>query len=343
VRRTLRWTLPAALVLLALAAWNAARWAIYLGPTEEVVLPAGDHQLAGLLVVGRGPAPRPAVVVLHGAGRESTSGMGYRIQAHALSRAGCSVLLHDKRGVDRSGGDFDAAGYADFVDDGLAALRYLRSRSDVDRRRVGVVGHSEGGWLAPEVARRGDAAFVLVKSGSPLSWRDTVEWELRSDLAAEGWSGDELDELVAIQRRVWDFEVAIARGARRRSTSARRRLEADLAALAERLGDRMPLRSELPDDDSARRLGRRVAYDPTPFLRRLRVPALYVFGGTDVNIPTARSVETLERLRPEHPGLDWAVFDDLGHSLMSWRGLLHAGFDPRYVRRIEAFAREACS
>ena len=76
----------------------------------------------------------------------------YHVMANALVRSGFAVLLYDKPGVGQSGGDFEAALYRDFAADGVAAVRYLGGRDDIDAGRIGLLANSESGWFAPEIA-----------------------------------------------------------------------------------------------------------------------------------------------------------------------------------------------
>jgi len=74
------------------------------------------------------------------------------------------------------------------------------------------------------------------------------------------------------------------------------------------------------------------AYDPGPYLRRLDIPLLFVFGGRDVNIPTQASVAYLGKLESDYRGtIDVRVYPQLGHPMATWRGLLHGGYPPDYL------------
>ena len=85
-------------------------------------------------------------MILHGSGRAAGTHdhPAYRVHANAFVRKGLAVLVYDKRGTGDSGGDFSTAGYKDFVQDALAAVRFLRSREDIDPLRIGLLGSSEG-------------------------------------------------------------------------------------------------------------------------------------------------------------------------------------------------------
>jgi pimeloyl-ACP methyl ester carboxylesterase len=135
--------------------------------TEDVTYrgPAGD--LAGTLTLPAGPGPFPAVLLITGSGaqdRDETIA-GHRpflLLADSLTRAGTAVLRVDDRGVGGSAGTTADATYDDLVADIGAGLVYLRGRPELDPGRVGLLGHSEGGYLAPLAAQRlpGAVAFA---------------------------------------------------------------------------------------------------------------------------------------------------------------------------------------
>ena len=166
---------------------------VWAGETENVTFTSGDLSITGLLVMPKGKSPHPAIVILHGSGRASGTHdhPAYRVHANAFVRKGLAVLVYDKRGTGSSEGDFSSAGYDDFVQDALAAVRFLRSREDIDPLRVGLLGSSEGGWLTPEVAAvAGDIAFVINRCGPPIPWDETNLFEIEKDLEVDGVDPD---------------------------------------------------------------------------------------------------------------------------------------------------------
>ena len=83
--------------------------------------------------------------------------------ADYLSRNGIAVLRYDKRGVEKSGGEYFTATTQDFADDAEAALNYLKSRKDIDTSNIGLIGHSEGGIIAPMIASQNkDVKFLVL-------------------------------------------------------------------------------------------------------------------------------------------------------------------------------------
>ena len=137
---------------------------------EDVQIPANGFSLAGTLSRPEGQSgPLPAVILVGGSGPtdrdETVAGIPIFGQiANALANAGFMVLRYDKRGVGQSGGRPESATLADYADDLRAAIRLLNDRKDVDKRRIAVVGHSEGGSVAMLAASKEKrlAAVVLI-------------------------------------------------------------------------------------------------------------------------------------------------------------------------------------
>jgi uncharacterized protein len=156
---------------------------------EEVTVEArGGHRLVGTLTRPRGGGRLPAVVMITGSGAQDRDQAlpilpGYRPFrdiADTLSRRGIAVLRLDDRGTGASTGEFASATSADFADDVRDALAYLRGRPDIDARRLGLVGHSEGGLIAPMIAATDTTlrAIVLI-AGPAQTGREIIEFQQR--------------------------------------------------------------------------------------------------------------------------------------------------------------------
>ncbi len=139
--------------------------------SEDVTYRSGNVDLAGTLTLPKGDGPFTAVLLLTGSGAQDRDGTGdghkpFLLLADTLTRAGYAVLRVDDRGVGGSGGDLAATTYDDLTGDALAGVEYLKGRADIDPARIGLFGHSEGGYLAPLAAQRsGTVAFVIMMAG----------------------------------------------------------------------------------------------------------------------------------------------------------------------------------
>jgi pimeloyl-ACP methyl ester carboxylesterase len=330
--------------VVGMTAYYHYAWA---GETQRVAFSSGDVSLAGLLVKPDGQGPHPAIVFLHGSGRADGvhDTPDYRIHANAFVRKGLAVLVYDKRGTGDSQGDFTTAGYGEFVQDAVAAVRFLRTRADIDPRRIGLLGTSEGGWLAPEVAATaGEMAFIVNKCGSPLSWQETVLFEAENELKSAELDPATIQQALELRARMRGYYVAAAADSALAKGPVRDAINADLAAFRQRAdSEAAGLPAALPPYDAQEyaRLAARVSYDPTPFLRKIDVPLLYVFGENDVNVPTARSAAALERLQDEfHRDVTTKVYPGVGHSLMTWTNLPRGGYVAGYLDLISDWARQ---
>jgi uncharacterized protein len=177
----------------------------------EVRFRSGRNVLAGTLTLPPGAGPHPAAVWVHGAGPNTRN---YFPDLPALvAGAGLAVLTYDKRGVGQSSGTFpgdraDVYAIGELARDAEAAARFLAAQPGIDRARVGLVGHSQGGWIAPLAATREPAVrFVVAFAGPSLSQGETDHWaqlagagqtrptqseeEMEADVLRQGSSGYE--------------------------------------------------------------------------------------------------------------------------------------------------------
>lgn len=168
--RLLRLSIPAQSLEVAredIAAVSTRRVTMSRPNDENVQIPANGFSLAGTVSRPAGaPGPLPAVVLVSGSGPTDRDETAFGIPifgqlAGALADAGFLVLRYDKRGVGQSGGRPEAATLADYADDLRAAIRFAAERKDVDRRRVAVVGHSEGGSVGLLAAARNGRVSAL--------------------------------------------------------------------------------------------------------------------------------------------------------------------------------------
>ena len=119
-----------------------------------------------------GPGPFPAAILITGSGQQdrNESVVGHKlflVLADYLTRQGIAVLRSDDRGAGKSGGVFATSTNADFANDTEAAIGYLKTRRQIDPKRIGLIGHSGGGIIAPTVAaRRQVVAFIVLMAGT---------------------------------------------------------------------------------------------------------------------------------------------------------------------------------
>jgi len=129
----------------------------------------GDTDFAGKFFLPGGDGPFPGVVILHGgssrvkAHRATSSYYGQRFAMN-----GICALIYDKRGTGDSGGEYSEADFDDFINDALSAVKCLKEQDEVDSKRVGILGPSQGGRIAALAAARSSDLFFIATLAAPL-------------------------------------------------------------------------------------------------------------------------------------------------------------------------------
>jgi pimeloyl-ACP methyl ester carboxylesterase len=251
-------------------------------------------QLSGTLTLPQGAGPFPAVVLVTGSGPQDRdeSLLGHRpfaVLADHLTRRGIAVLRYDDRGVAKSTGRFADATSADFAEDALAAVRYLRTRREVASGKLGIAGHSEGGLIAPMVAVRSpDVAFLVLLAGTGLPGDSILKMQARLIARASGASAEMIELSARVQTRMF---AAVVEGGDSAAVRARlRQIGAEaLAQMTEEQRRAAQLTPAAMDANIAQIstpwFRYFLAYDPRPTLRRVRVPVLALNGSLDLQVP----------------------------------------------------------
>jgi pimeloyl-ACP methyl ester carboxylesterase len=173
----------------------------------EFVNSEHGHTLAGTLTTPRGAASFPAVVLVSGSGPQDRdeSVFGHKpfaVVADHLTRAGIAVLRFDDRGVGRSGGESATATSYDFASDVSCAVDYLSKNAHVSV--IGLIGHSEGGLIAPIVAvARAEVAFIVLLAGPGLPGKDVLLGQEEAISRADGVPDEIIEQRLARSRTMY--------------------------------------------------------------------------------------------------------------------------------------------
>ncbi|HSL70454.1 MAG TPA: alpha/beta fold hydrolase [Longimicrobiales bacterium] len=246
---------------------------------REITFANDGVTLAGTLLLPRTGASLAAVVFLHGSGAEGR--WASRFLAAQFANQGVAVLIFDKRGVGGSSGDWRRATPEELAADGVAAVARLRQEPRIDGARIGVHGHSQGGTLAPLVAIRARAAFVI---GSAAAGVPTDSTEIFSILNAVYPAATSAED--SANARV-DTSALVAAAYHRQS-------RARLDSLAAALRDRPWFFAPPPPDNAYWSFSPLFAqYRPLEWWSRVRVPVLLVYGADDQRVPATESAQRI--------------------------------------------------
>jgi dipeptidyl aminopeptidase/acylaminoacyl peptidase len=160
-------------------------------PFETITFQNGDVTLAGTLDLPVGEGPFPAIVTIHGSGPTTRHDIYNLNFSHFFVQHGYAVLRYDKRGAGESTGKYQGVGTEDgeatlndLADDALAGVEFLKNHDLIDPDMIGLVGHSQAGWIIPLAASKSpDLSFVIVSSGPTITlgqeiyYSDLVEVE----------------------------------------------------------------------------------------------------------------------------------------------------------------------
>ncbi len=283
---------------------------------EEVTYTNGGVKLAGTLTLPPGDGPFPAVVMITGSGaqdRDETL-LGHKpflVLADHLSRHGIAVLRADDRGVGGSTGSVPDSTTADFAQDALAGVRFLKTHPRIARDRIGLLGHSEGAVAAPLAASQSsDVAFVVMLAGTGVPGAEVLLLQTERIARAEGTPEERIQKQSAAIRKMIDA-LGAASDPAARDAKLRQAARESVATLTP---------DELRAAGGADGLVERdvqffgspwfryfVGYDPRPALRQVKVPVLALDGELDLQVIPDQNLPEIEKALKEAGNKDFTL------------------------------------
>ena len=271
--------------------------------TEDVTFDSKpDVKLAGTLTLPRNRAGRvPTVLLIAGSGpmNRNESVLNHQlflVLADYLTRRGFGVLRYDKRGIGKSTGSFATATSLDFAEDAEAGIAYLKNRKEVDRSKIGLIGHSEGGLIAPLIAGRNkDVAFIVMMAGPGMIGEQILSRQGALITKANGGT----EEAVATERRTQERMFAVAKE-EKDPAAAKLRMRALMDTLWSGLTDAE--RTALKSKDLIYAQGTAIlspwmrfflTYDPVPALQKVTCPVLALDGSKDLQVPAMEDLSAI--------------------------------------------------
>ena len=291
-------------------------------------------ELAGTLTVPRGPGPFPAVVLVAGSGpmNRDEEVFGHRpfaVLADHLARRGLVVLRYDKRGVGKSTGDFAKATTQDFSGDAISAWDFLAARPEVDAKRVGAIGHSEGGMIVPTLAaNRPETAFIVMLAGVGMSGGDLELLQSSLLKKAEGMDPEELALEEETTRR-WIAMVKAGDTNEQIEEALRPRIEAAAAKSG---------------SDAKRAVARLhspwwrfiLTHSAIPDLEKVRCPVMALNGSKDLQVPPRENLVPIAQALARAGNTDFVIREMPGLNHLFQHAV--TGSESEYARSTEAIS-----
>jgi uncharacterized protein len=314
---------------------------------EEVTFEntSAHAKFAGTLTLPRSSGRHPAVLLITGSGQQDRdeSILGHRpflVLADHLTRNGIAVLRVDDRGVGGSTGDVLHATTEDFAGDALAAVSYLKTRPEIDPHHIGLIGHSEGGLIAPMLAvRSSDVAFIVLLAGPGVSGDRILLAQVASVLKQNGAPDALATKTVALQEKM---HAAVKQETDAAALNVKvKQLYDEYAGTLSESEKKLSGISPGAADRSAKLLGSPwfrffLTYDPRPALTKVRCPVLALVGEKDFQVPAKENVPELEKALRAGGNKDFTVLElpHLNHLFQT----SHTGGLDEYARIEETIA-----
>jgi uncharacterized protein len=260
--------------------------------------------LAGTLTLPQKEGVYPVVILISGRGPQNRDEelMGHKpflVLADYLTKNGFAVLRYDDRGTALSKGNFKTATSADFASDAEAAMEYLKTRKEINPKKMGLIGHSEGGLIAPMIASKSkDVAFIILLAGPGIQGDQLLLLQQNLIGKAAGISEVELQKSEAINKKA--FEIV------NHSTSLEQ-LKTDLTRyLNQNLKDNPTTKipNGMSNDEYVKLQVDQIAYpwmsyfiqyNPAPALEKVKCPVLALNGEKDLQVPSKVNLEAIRK------------------------------------------------
>lgn len=308
--------------------------------TEDVSFTSADGtRLTGTLYSPISPvAPSAATVMIHGSGPQDRDGYAsiIAVMADALAAEGRAVLAFDKRGSGGSSGDGDRAGFDVLAADAIAAMQFLRSRSDLDPTRIGLAGSSQAGWVAAraiELGAQPSDVFLLGAAGSAITVREQNLYNTEVQMRCAGVAAPDRRLALAQQAAFFDFL------ARPSTATALDRLTARAQAVPALTDWIFPSSRSVDRTDGSWFNVLATDYDPLPVWRRFKGRTLMLFGTLDDATPTVNAARRLRGSNATVRVISGAQHLGLSASDVCQAGLQNVGqFHPELFSALRDFA-----
>lgn len=307
---------------------------------QQVDMGSGNIRLSGTLYLPKGQPPYPALVLLHGSGKLTRHSFGPIPYFFAAN--GFAVLTYDKRGTGQSEGKFEDADFQDFIDDGIAAVAFLRSRIDIDASRIGLWGSSQGGFIATGIAASTKGIRLLINQSGMFvpAWKQEI-YRVRSEMEANGYPQTEIN-------RANDYLTALFQAGKSGNEKDWQKSQ----ALGETLKGKEWF-DLLPKIDSQKELlsfwKKDYSYDPTSKLQSVKCPVRAVFGSLDRSTPVKETIENMQKALKGN--FEYAIIQSANHALLkaitgsdreipALKGFVPAAFDVQRKWLLQLMARK---
>ncbi len=311
--------------------------------------------LAGTLTMPQEGSDFPAVILISGSGAQNRDEelMGHKpflVLSDFLTRNGIAVLRYDDRGTAESTGNFSAATSADFADDVESAFTYLKSRDEINPEKIGLVGHSEGGMIAPMVAaRNSDVDFIVLMAGTGIPGDQLLLLQQKLLGEAAGMTENQLAVNDDISKKA--FEII------KISANPKRDLSDFMIETFRNLPQNQIPNGMTESDFVNAQVNQMtspwmtyfIQYNPTLALQKVSCPVLAINGSKDLQVAPKENLEAIKNALEEGGNSDYKIveipglnhlFQESRTGVISEYATIEQTFSPIALEEILAWIKE---
>lgn len=316
----------------------------YIEEEVEYYNEDADIKLAGTLTMPKSGGPFPAVILLTGSGAQNRDEevFGHRpflVLSDYLTRQGIAVLRADDRGVGGSEGDFQLSTTADFADDALAGIKYLKSRKEIKADQIGLAGHSEGGMMAQIASVKSkDVAFIISMAGPGIGMSEILTFQRTRPNSVIGMEEADIELL-----KSWysTFYGLIEKSPDR--ASATESIREAFGKLSDDEKTRIRFNDERLEGEinafTSTWMYFALKFNPSEYLKQINVPVLAINGEKDSQVVADKNLEAIEKALKKGGNKDFTIKElkGLNHLFQT----SETGAETEYQQLEETFSPEA--
>lgn len=281
----------------------------------------GKVTIAGTLSLPKNKENFPTAILISGSGpqnrdEEFMTHKPFLVLADHLARNGIAVLRYDDRGFGASTGDHNAATSVDFATDVKAAIDYLKSRNDIDPEKIGLIGHSEGGLIAPIVAAEVPTSFMVLLAGPGVPGEQISIQQAQLLGKLQNASKEDIQNEIAVMKGIFD----LIKNNEEDIESLRNKLEVYISHQLEK--NKVVLEGMSKEQYIEKQIAQLtrpwlryfISYDPRPTLAKVTCPVLALNGEKDVQVG-AENLIAIEKALQKGGNKEVTIqeFDSMNH------------------------------
>ncbi len=270
----------------------------YLSESVSFSNPEAGITLSGTLTLPINEERFPVVILISGSSphnrdEEIAGHKPFLVIADHLTRNGIGVLRYDDRGVGQSEGEYKIAGYADRASDVKSAVAFLKKNKRIDSNKIGLIGHSEGGLIAPIVASNSkDISFIIMLAAPALPGSDIMLLQTEFSNKAQGVSGAKTETELSFLKTIFD-DVSQSTDLEKTRASLSKKLKANKETLPEDVS--VDAIDGILETFTAPWFQKIITYDPRTILMDVKCPVLALNGAKDLQITSEANLSAIEK------------------------------------------------